>query len=621
MGAEGRLTGQLAGGPERERGEPGGLCLMQQMLDSLPHMACLLREGRVKHANAAWKAFFATETGADWRAAAHPAEAASVASLQPGAPEVECRLRRAGGTGWEWFALAARPFGTTGEVLLTLWSVDRQRRKVAALVGMRDLQERMLTASPDCIKLLAPDGTLRHMNRAGCIALGVAPESGFGMAWLRLLPEEVWEIGAKALERARQGEVARFPGLSQLPGEALQHWDNVLTPVLDAAGQVTEIVCISRDVTAARQQEQELRLARQGLEVAAVMARLGRFELDATSGQLWADPRCAAMLGGFAPGTADLSGDFLAAVGDRDRARVAAALERALDPSGDGGFQCEFSSLPDAAGAVSTLLARGACLFEGGQPWRLIGTMQDVSEDRRTRHQLKEAGDRLATALQVEHTLSKEMHHRIKNLFAVVLGLISISGRDRLLNPEGQQVLGDLKQRILSMSRATELLFRSSEGQLLGDFDPKRVAEAVLDPYQGHVVQSGDIGVLPAQMLTPLILLLHELATNSLKYGALSEGSVSGKAMAGGTHFGRRGGIGLTWTGTERDFVLDWSEAGGPYPAAGARGETAGGETGVSETGGSGTTMLRNVVALHGGEMRLDWQAGGLVAQFRFPRG
>ncbi len=117
----------------------------------------------------------------------------------------------------------------------------------------------MLDASVDCIKLLSVDGRVRHMNRAGCLALGVpTDEKNFGMTWLNLLPEAVRDKGTIALAEAAKGKTSRFMGMSQLENEPAAYWDNMLTPVLDQFGQVKEILCVSRDVTLQRQAESKL---------------------------------------------------------------------------------------------------------------------------------------------------------------------------------------------------------------------------------------------------------------------------------------------------------------------------------------------------------------------------
>ncbi len=108
--------------------------------------------------------------------------------------------------------------------------IHEHRIQQIALATGSKVQREMLDASVDCIKVIHPNGHLSTMNRSGCVALGVSQDSGFGMDWLNLLPSEVRIPGREALERARKGDNARFPGKSELPGQEPQYWDNLLTP-------------------------------------------------------------------------------------------------------------------------------------------------------------------------------------------------------------------------------------------------------------------------------------------------------------------------------------------------------------------------------------------------------
>ena len=107
----------------------------------------------------------------------------------------------------------------------------------------------MLDASIDCIKILTPDGRVKNMNQSGCLALGVDPQSGFGMEWLSLLPIEIRRPGKKALQKAKVGENAQFLGKSVDELGEVTFWDNLLTPVRNDQGQVDSILCVSRNVT------------------------------------------------------------------------------------------------------------------------------------------------------------------------------------------------------------------------------------------------------------------------------------------------------------------------------------------------------------------------------------
>ncbi|WP_437884332.1 GGDEF domain-containing protein [Pseudomonas sp. LRF_L74] len=121
----------------------------------------------------------------------------------------------------------------------------------------------MLDASIDCIKLINLSGELIKINNAGRIALGLDADSiHHRPEWLGLLPADIRGIGKKALQRACAGKKSSFFGRSELPGKKPVVWENILTPILDDRGNITLILCLSRDVT--RQKEAELRLRAAG---------------------------------------------------------------------------------------------------------------------------------------------------------------------------------------------------------------------------------------------------------------------------------------------------------------------------------------------------------------------
>jgi diguanylate cyclase (GGDEF)-like protein len=120
-------------------------------------------------------------------------------------------------------------------------------------------QTKMLDASVDCIKILTPQGHVTHMNRSGCLALGVpVNENKFGMPWLNLLPEPIQNSGKHALKQAAKGHNARFDGMSVIAGQPSQYWDNILTPILSEDGSTQSILCVSRDISQQRIAEKNL---------------------------------------------------------------------------------------------------------------------------------------------------------------------------------------------------------------------------------------------------------------------------------------------------------------------------------------------------------------------------
>jgi PAS domain S-box-containing protein len=169
----------------------------------------------------------------------------------------------------------------------------------------------------------------------------------------------------------------------------------------------------------------------------------------------------------------------------------------------------------------------------GGRILRWFGTAVDIHD--------------LYAASESRDLLAKELSHRIKNIFAVVSGLISMSVRKR---PELREFGEELIGTVQALGRAHDFV-RPAEGKrrtglhgMLADlFSPYGSGEGA------RVVVRGDDVTLQARAATPLALVFHELATNSAKYGALStdEGTVD-----------------LSIADEGQTLRLRWTERGGP---------------------------------------------------------
>ena len=243
---------------------------LRAVLDAMPQLVWLTDvEGSADYGNSTWQEFTgSTATTGGWLQWLHPQDCDGARQLWEqslscgSAFQGEYRLRHHSGE-YRWHLMEARfqrqAGHSSGLWFLTGYDIHARVQAQQELAASALMQKNMLDVSVDCIKLLRTDGTLIHMNKSGCEALGVDPKSGFGQRWLPLLPPEVREKGKKALQQAIRGKNARFAGMSVLPGMAPMHWDNILTPLIGSDGKVTSILCVSRDITLQRQAEIQLR--------------------------------------------------------------------------------------------------------------------------------------------------------------------------------------------------------------------------------------------------------------------------------------------------------------------------------------------------------------------------
>lgn len=209
-----------------------------------------------------------------------------------------------------------------------------------------------------------------------------------------------------------------------------------------------------------------------------------------------------------------------------------------------------------------------------GAVTRWIGTCTDIDAAKR--------------AAEENELLSRELSHRIKNIFAVISGLIGLSSRH---DPAIAAFAKSLQDRIAALGRAHEFARPHSERSrpLLGGSTLHGLLGELFRPYpafdEGRITIAGDDAPVDDRGATPIALVFHELATNAAKYGALSnpEGRIDIEIV--------RDGPGLTIT---------WREEGGP-PLAG-----------VPQHTGFGTRLA---------QMSIENQLGGLVRRTWDPVG
>jgi PAS domain S-box-containing protein len=203
-----------------------------------------------------------------------------------------------------------------------------------------------------------------------------------------------------------------------------------------------------------------------------------------------------------------------------------------------------------------------------GSP-RLIGVLQDIT-DRQLDEQHREA-------------LLAELDHRVKNVLAAVQSLAAQSARK---TTSLDNFLKTFAGRLKAMASAHELLTATRwRGAAIGD-----IAAAELGGLApGQARWEGPEIVLTPRAANALSLALHELATNAIKFGALSVDA---------------GRVRLVWRERESGgFTLDWTEQGGP-------------SVGPAKRNGFGTTLLEQVAARElGGTVAIDFHREGVRAR------
>lgn len=234
--------------------------------------------------------------------------------------------------------------------------------------------------------------------------------------------------------------------------------------------------------------------------------------------------------------------------------------------------------LRDAKGQYRWTLGRALPIRDNkGAITRWFGTCTDIHDQKMMQAQ--------------REVIAHELSHRIKNIFAVIGGLITFSSRH---HPEMHALATDLRGRVIALGRAHDFVRPHSDASR-----PEKdqsslygMIEELLAPYRERIRIEGEDLPIDDRSATPLALLFHELATNAAKYGALSahDGTVLISSRLDG-----------------EAAYLSWAERGGPTVAP-------------PQQEGFGTKLMELSVARQmGGRIDRDWASDGLVVSLTIP--
>ena len=349
------------------------------------------------------------------------------------------------------------------------------------------------------------------------------------------------------------------------------------------------IVKIAREITERKQAEEKLhetegelrRLLGElterttQLALAEKSALVGSFAYDVGTDKLQISDGYA-VIHGFPNETREIARSrWLAGVHPEDRARLDELRDRAFcmrSPEYTADFR-----IVRSGSEVRWIEGRAFVAYRGdGRPRRVAGVNIDVTNRKRAEEQLR--------------ALNAELDHRVKNVLASVA---VVARRTSEKNASTEDFVEALDRRIHSMANTHALLSRNRwRGVSLTD-----LVSGELAPYAtpGNTVVEGSHVVLTAAAAQAIAMVLHELATNAAKYGALST---------------QQGQVSVRWRrvngGAPARLRLEWREEGGPAVTA-------------PDRPGYGTSVIRDFIPYElGGTVEVEFAVGGVCCAIEF---
>ncbi len=272
---------------------------------------------------------------------------------------------------------------------------EELKRTEAKLAHSENLLRTVIESEPECVKLLAKDGTLLEMNPAGLAMIEADSLNPMqGQCVYPLVAAEHRQAFKALTESVFEGEsgILEFEIIGL---KGTRRWlETHAVPLRDSEKDIIALLAVTRDITERRRTEASLRESEQRLKLALHAAKLGSWELDLKTGELSSSNECKANFG--LPPQAEFSYTALyERIHPDDRGYVQEAVKQALEQRKD--YETEYRNIW-LDGSVHWILARGTGIYDAdGSPTRMIGVMLDITD----RKQAEEESNRQNKRSQV----------------------------------------------------------------------------------------------------------------------------------------------------------------------------------------------------------------------------
>ncbi|MET0258479.1 MAG: PAS domain S-box protein [Methylobacterium sp.] len=338
----------------------------------------------------------------------------------------------------------------------------------------------------------------------------------------------------------------------------------------DDVAFVREVLNRAWSFSRRRRTEQALRETEARLRLAHETAEIGSFDFELQTGTLVCDQRCRDAFGILGDEPVTFRRTLKPLFHPDDRARVLGEIDRSL--KGDGRLDLMIRTIGRDDDAVRFVHVTGQTVREDGRATRLVGSVRDVTREKETEER--------------QILLTRELQHRVKNTLAMVNALANQTLRRAATVQEG---LAAFSARLIALSHAHDILTQTSwTSAPIATVVAQSTAPGSAADH-ARIVWSGPDVRLTARQSLALALALHELTTNAVKYGALSN---------------EEGTVEVVWRVTSRVGVqrlhFEWRESGGPP---------------VSQplTRGFGSRLIEQSLSLElGGTVSVDYRPEGL---------
>ncbi|MCP3903629.1 MAG: PAS domain S-box protein [Planctomycetes bacterium] len=456
-----------------------------------------------------------------------------LAATEPQVFEWHCR-DRGGRTFWAEVSLRRAPIAGDERILAVVRDISRRRDAEHALRRSERRYRTIIEDLPDLVCRYRPDMTITYVNDSYARCFGRARGELVGTSFLDLIPPRERDLvraqldllGPRLLTGTYEHQV-----IAAKDERRWQRWTN--RALVNEEGHVVEFQGIGQDITEQRRATEALRESEERLrsitdnapDYIMLLDLEYRIQLiNRTVPDLKPEDVIGRSILDFVP--------------EENHARIRACFKRVLKTREPDGYDTEYVAHD---GTRTTFKSRVGPVLRGDEVVAFALASSDVTRRRETEERLRRTNEK-------ERLLLRELDHRVRNNLASLVSLVDLTRRSA---ESIDEFANAIRGRVHAMSTGHELLSRSSWAGL----GLRRLIRSLAPPgTAGAVATEGETIQVPAEQVSSLAMVLHELYMNSAKHGALA---------AKGGH------VEVTWTARPlpdggSDVSLRWRETDGP---------------------------------------------------------